>query len=496
MNFAEAMKQEATHAVTENGAFALNTTSNALVDLFGMIGALRSADEVRITTLFSEAYQQDPLIAARILFYARDIRGGLGERRTFRIILKFAADHYPEMVRPNLDLIGVFGRYDDMYTLIGTRLEDDMWAAMKMQFEEDRRNMQAGHAISLLAKWIKSADASSETTRKLGILTAQKLGYRVYDFKRIVKQMRKHIGIVEGLMSTGQWSKITYDKVPSRAMMIYQNAFQMHDQERFESYLEALAKGETKINASTLYPYDLVMRYFVPHNLTFKKAENTVVEEQWKALPNYVEDTNVLVMADTSGSMLYTGNGRPFCTAIGLAIYFAERNTGDFHNLFMTFSSQPSIVSLKGSSLYQKIINAAKAPWGGSTNLEAAFNAVLELALKNHISSEEMPKAIVVVSDMEIDRCSYGEWTFYEQIREKFRQYGYQIPTIIFWNVESRHDIFHADVNRKGVQLVSGQSTVTFKHVIECIGHNPVEAMNAIVNSERYACITVEKIEP
>ena len=200
MSFADAMRNEGRFTRTENGAVALNTTRDARLDLFATIGSLRETDDNRIHTLFAEAYRQEPLAAVKILFYGRDIREGLGERKTFRTILKYAADHYPEAIRPNLDLIGVYGRYDDLYTLIGTRLEDDMWAAMKKQFEEDLRNLHQGNPISLLAKWIKTADASSENTRKLGILTAQRLGYPVYNFKRIVRSMRKQIDVVEARM--------------------------------------------------------------------------------------------------------------------------------------------------------------------------------------------------------------------------------------------------------------------------------------------------------
>ena len=196
MNFAEAARMNAAFTRTENGAVALNTTGDARLDFFGTAGSLRGADKERINRLFSEAYKEDPLFATKIAFYARDVRGGLGERKTFRTLLQFMAESHPEALRPNMDLIGVYGRFDDLYCLIDTPLEDEMWAAMKRQFEEDRQNLLEGNAISLLANWIKTAYASSENTRKLGILTAQKLGYSVYEFKRLVRAMRKQIGIV------------------------------------------------------------------------------------------------------------------------------------------------------------------------------------------------------------------------------------------------------------------------------------------------------------
>lgn len=483
MSFADAMRNEGKFTRTENGAIALNTTSDARLDLFSTIGALREADKNRIETLFAEAYAQDKLFATKIAFYARDIRGGLGERKTFRTLIRYMAEHHPEALRPNLDLIGVFGRYDDMYSLIGTPLEDDMWAAMKKQFEEDLEHLRDGSAISLLAKWIKTADASSKETRKLGILTAQKLGYPVYNFKRIVRSMRKQIGVVESLMSAGKWDEIKYPEVPSRAMMIYRKAFMKHDEVRFNEFIGKVEKGETKINASTLFPYDIVEKFL------YKGESSKVLEAQWKALPDYVEEgSNVLIMADVSGSMM----GRPMATSIGLAMYFAERNTGAYHNMFMTFSADPQIVLLKGETLEQKIKNMSRAELYNNTDLKAAFVKVLDIAEKNHIPQEEMPKAIIVISDMEIDFCGNRDWSFYDKMAHKFAKAGYVIPNIIFWNVNSRHDVFHADHNRKGVQLASGQSVTVFKQILQNLGYNPVEAMENTINSERYDCITVE----
>lgn len=500
MNFAEAIKNETKWTRTENGAIALNTTGTACLDLFGTIGALRKADEARITRLFEEAYKENPLLATKILFYARDIRGdkettGLGERRVFRIILKYAALHHPECIRPNLDLIGVYGRYDDLYELIDTPLEDDMWSAMKKQFEEDKTNLEKGNVISLLGKWIKTADASSEKTRKLGIKTAIKLGYNVFEFKRIVRAMRKHLRVVEGLMSTNQWDKITYSEVPSRAMMIYRNAFKKHDEDRFNQFAQKAVTGEVKINSATLFPYDILEKYkgrgygnyYSGSNLN--QTEENILQAQWDALPNYVEEgTNAIVIADTSGSMC----GRPMDTAVSLAIYFAQRNTGAYSGLWMNFSSNPSYQKIKGKTLKQILSNIDYDNWSGSTNCAAAFELILNTAIKNHVSVDEMPKSLIIVSDMEFDWCGGQNWSFYEEMRARFAQYGYEIPTVVFWQAESRHDVFHADASRKGVVLVSGQSAGTFKNLIGAIGKSPVDFMMEIVNSKRYEPVKVE----
>lgn len=496
MNFANAIKNETKWTRTENGAVALKTTDDALLDFFGTVGALRTADENRITSIFEASYQARPLETIKTTFYARDIRGdeevqGLGERRVFRILLKYCALHHPEAIRPNLDLIGVYGRYDDLYELVGTPLEKEMWIAMKKQFEEDLENMAKGNAISLLAKWIKTADASSPKTRALGKLTAQKLGYDIYNFKRIVRAMRKQIGIVETLMSTGRWDEIKYSEVPSRAMLIYRNAFRKHDEERFSQFAQKAVTGEEKINSGTLYPYDLIEKGIQSSwdwRWSLTGTENNIVQAQWDQLPNYVEPgTNAIVMADTSGSM----SGRPIMTALGLAIYFAQRNTGAYHNLYMTFSSCPKYQEIKGKTLAQIFRNLDYRGWQMNTDCEAAFNLILDTAIKNHVEPSEMPKSLIIISDMEFDYCGNRQWTFYDKMKAKFAQYGYEIPTIVFWNVESRNDVFHADKNRKGVILVSGQSAGTFKNLIGAIGMSPMDFVMQVVNAKRYEPITI-----
>ena len=488
MIFAEAAKKMAVFTRTENGAVALNTTGDARLDFFGVAGSLRTAQKERVERLFAEAWKEDPLFATKIAFYARDVRGGLGERQTFRTLIRYMAKYHQEALRPNLDLIGVYGRYDDLYSLIGTPMEDEMWAAMKKQFEEDRVNLEQGNAISLLAKWIKTADASSENTRKLGILTAQKLGYSVYEFKRLVRAMRKQIGVVEALMSAGRWDEIKYSTVPSRAMMIYRKAFMKHDAVRYGQFINKAVKGEESIHSAALYPYDIVEKvaHFGWSGCTI--TEDDVLEAQWRQLPDYVEKgTNALVIADTSGSM----HGRPIAASVGLAVYFAERNTGAYHNMFMSFSGTSRIQILKGDTLAQKIGSIDMNDWQNNTNLKAAFEHVLEIAVRNHVSADEMPKSLIVISDMEIDYCGDKDWTFYEQMARRFRDNGYQIPNIVFWNVDSRHDVFHADKKRTGVQLVSGMSTAVFRQVMQCVGMNPVEAMEKVIGSDRYAAITV-----
>lgn len=484
MNFANAIKNEQKWTRTENGAVALRTTGEKVLDLFSVVGALRDTDKTRIETLVAEAYNDNPDLTVKTLFYGRDIRGGgLGERETFKIAMQYLAKHHPESVRKNIEYFGEYGRFDDLYCLIDTPVEKDMWEYVKVQLGADMKALIAGKSsISLLAKWLKTADASSPKTRKLGIYTAKNLGMNVYTYKRVIRKLRKHLNIVETKMCENKWGDIQYDQVPGRASMIYRKAFKRHDEDRYDEFLNAVNKGEKKINASTIYPYDLVEKYRNRY-WGWMGAEDPTVEALWNNLPNYVEPgTNAVVMADTSGSM----SGRPLNSALGLAIYFAERNTGAYHNLWMTFSSCPRWQELRGETLNQKLNNLDMRGWQMNTNLQAAFELVLETAIKNHVSRNEMPKSIIVISDMEIDAACSARWTFYDQTRARFAQYGYEIPQIIFWNVNSRHDVFHADSTRKGVILCGGQSATTFKTLINSIGMTPVEYMMSILNDDRY----------
>lgn len=486
MDFSEIMKEETIWTKTENGADCRNTTGSAMLDMFASIGFMRNRSDDEVIQKFELAYEEDPLNAVRCMFYARDIRGGLGERKVFRTMLKYVAGEHSEDLRKNLILIAEYGRWDDYYSMIGTELEDDMWCFLKEVLKSDELSMFNGEQCSLLAKWLKKADSKNAKTKKLGIYTAQKLGMSVYDFKRLCNKLRKYIDVVEVKMSNKQWKKINYPAVPSRAMMNYRNAFNKHDGDRFKDYLQSVNNGAEKINASTLYPYDIVEKILYSNI----KDGKDVLNAQWNALPDYVDnDVNAVVIADTSGSMY----GRPLASSIGLAIYFAERNKGAYHDLFMTFSEIPEFVQIKGKDIVEKVKFAEKSNWGFSTNLEAALELILDLAVKHNCTQKEIPKSLIIVSDMQINQCEahYDRKDFYTYMEEKYKENGYAIPNIVFWNVRSPRDTFLADKDRKGVQLVSGQSASTFKNLIGCIGKTPMEMMYAVLNGDRYSKIII-----
>ena len=511
MNFANAMYRMGSEKLTENGAFAYNSTAQgAMLDLFSQIGALRTRTEQEIRQKFAAAFREDKLLATKMLFYAGDIReGGLGERRTFRICLQWLAESHPSIVLKNIELIPFYNRWDSMFVLVGTECETKMWELIAETLTKDVRAMKSSTAskhvpVSLLAKWMPSENTSSAKTRALAAKAIRALRLQPRKYRKMLSALRKHINVTERMMSAGEWGKIDYAKVPSYAMKNYGSAFAKHDYERFNAYLKSVNKGEVKINASTLYPYDLVEKYLGKGycwgsqyrsygDCAVATREDAVVEAQWKALPNYLsKPMNAVVMADVSGSMM-NPNGRPMATSIGLAIYFATRNTGLFHNQYMTFTDNPHFVNIKeGASLLENVQQVAKAGVGYSTNLEAAFRAVLSAAVGYDVPVNEMPKTIVVISDLEIDKYMHGGryWDFLTKMRALYAAHGYKLPKIVLWNVNARKDTVLSQ--SEDVIFISGQSASSFKALCQNLdGVTAYEMMLRVLNGPAYAKVSI-----
>ena len=493
MEFAKAIKEESNKTFTENGAVSLKSTNSALVDLFASIGALRTKSDDEVVKSFRSAFVEDRLLATKMLFYARNVRGGLGERKVFRTMLKDLATTNPEIVVKNIELIPVFGRYDDLYELIGTEAEFYMWSFLNTTIQNDIRSAVAGKPVSLCAKWLKSVNTSSHKSNELGKLTAKNLGMTERKYRKVLAGLRAQANLPEVNMFAKNGGAINIGLLLVRVMKDYGKTFQNEDPVGFAKFMEKVEKGEVTIKAGTLYPYDILMganlTYEYPSGNRwdysgtrsyphFKIDADAVLEAQWKALPNYVSgENNVLVMSDTSGSM-ESDNGRPMATAIGLAVYFAERNKGAYKDLFLTFSESPRFVNLSGNSLAEKISNIESIV--ANTNLESAFDLILKVAVDNNVSTDEMPKSLIIISDMQFDGAVGARGTsktFFNSMKDKFASKGYTMPTVIFWQVSERGNAFQADRFDANVILVSGQSTSTFKGILSNIGKTPFDFM-------------------
>jgi len=504
MGFMEQLKDTLAEskAVTENGALGYASAGKALVDLNFAVASLRSMNEQEITKNFIHAYYEDKKLAVKWLFFLRDIRCGLGERRSFRVIFNYLAlDNGPgrDIMERLMQLVPYYGRFDDLLCLLDTPLEKSVMELFKRQLEADMAAMKEHKPVSLIAKWLPSINATSDNTKNTAKKIVSYLGITAREYRRMLAILREYIKVTEVLASSGRWNEIIYESVPSKANIVFRSAFFKHDGERRQKYLESLKRGETKINAGTLMPHDIVASYcnWMQREWSFTlKEEDTALEELWKNLGNTVDGAgNILCVVDGSGSMLQlvgnTSNVAAIHVSNALGIYFAERLSGPYHNKYITFSRRPEYVDLDGcNTLREKLGLSFSHNDYTNTNIQATFNLVLETAVNNHLQQKELPGTILVISDMEFDSavtCSQEPMeTLFETIAGDFKRYGYMLPKLVFWNVNSRTNVVPVKENKYGVVLVSGFSVNVCKMVLNG-SLDPYSCLVEQLNSERYA---------
>lgn len=484
MAFMNALKNELNNekCLTTNGAVGYATSGKKLLDLNFSVSSLRKQPEREIINKFMDAYYENPVLAMRWLFYARDCRQGIGERRLFRVAMTYLATLKPDMVRSVLHLISDYGRWDDLLCLLDTPVKDSVLEIIKKQFNEDVAKMEGRENCSLAFKWAPSENCSSNTTKRYATIIRKYLGLTSKQYRQMLSKMRKYIDVVERKMSAKQWNEINYEAVPSRANLIYNNAFLRNDEERRRAYLGALSKGEAKINASVLFPDDIVHRYAECWGTHVKKYDETL-EGLWKALPILTSE-NTLVVRDGSASMY----GKPMDVSTAMAIYMAERSTGEFHNQFITFGAKPKLISLDGmDTLREKLVKTYQETDCSITNIKAVFDLILRTAINSKMSQEDMPKNIVVISDLQFDGQAFNfTQPLFEAIAQEYSTYGYQLPRLIFWNVNEYYsNVVPIQQNELGVVLISGYSQNLVKMVMS--GEtDPYECLVKALQDDRY----------
>lgn len=490
------LKDALNTSITENGAEGYATSGKCLVDFNFNLASYRSKDEKCIIDDFTRAWYENKELALKYLFYARDIREGAGERRLFRVCISSIIDELDERV---FDWIAKFGRYDDLFVFFGTKLQEAMIEYVGKQLAKDYADMFENKSISLLAKWMPSINTSSKQTKKLAKLFIDKLESTNEEYRKILSTLRKHLDVVERKMCAQQYSEINYETVPSQANLKYMNAFLKHDTDRRRAYLESLDKGEVKINSSTSFPHNIVRAY---RNDEFFKATyeyNAALEGMWKSLPDYVNGTkHIIVVRDGSASMTDTIGNTSIAAldvATALSIYFSERCEGQFKDKFITFSHRPKLVDLSCcESLHDKLKLCNTYDEVSDTNIEATFDLILNTAIKHNLKQEEIPD-LLIISDMEFNAAveySPLENKLFKIINDKFIDAGYNMPKLIFWNVNSRTNTIPLTENENGVILVSGFSPAIVKLVLS----DELDPYKALVNelmSERYEEITLRK---
>ena len=479
------LKQEANKTVTENGAVTHITTESDCLDLFATIGALRRESDQEIEARFIRAYTENRDIAMKLLFFARDIRGGLGERRVFKVILNWLAKNEPQSVRKNLTYVAEYGRYDDLLCLMGTQCEKEMLDVLKEQFEKDSLALENGGEVSLLAKWLPSVNASNVQTVLNGKKIAKHFGLSDASYRKALVALRAQIRIIENNLRKKDYT-FDYSKQPSKAMYKYRKAFIRNDSERYSRFLDSVSKGETKLNASTLMPYEIITPFF---HKNVSDAERKAINTTWISQEDFGNDENALAVIDGSGSMYGGSNPIPATVALSLGIYFAEKNKGAFKNHFITFSESPQLVEIKGEDILDKVRYCHNYNEVANTNIQKVFELILNAAKKNSVPQEELPKKLYIISDMEFDYCTEdSSLTNFEYAKKLFKKAGYELPEVVFWNVASRNRQQPVTKNEQGVALVSGCTPRLFSMVASGT-LNPYAFMLEVIENERYAKI-------
>lgn len=491
------VKQEANKAFTENGALSLKSTQSDCLDLFATIGSLRRESDGEILSRFMRAFTEDRELATKLLFYARDIRGGLGERRVFRLCLRWLADNAPETLRKNLAHVAEFGRFDDLLVLLDSPVEREMLGLVREQLCKDVEAMENGGDVSLLGKWLPSINASNSETVKAAKKIARFLKMEDRGYRKLLSGLRAHIRILENNLRKKEYT-FAYEKQPSKAMFKYRKAFMRNDAQRYRDFLSRVSCGQAKLNASTLAPYELVERCLSSswHGSSF--ASNVSEEEKqslnatWAALPDFGSEGDALAIIDTSGSMYGGGKPLPAAVALSLGLYLAEHNSGAFKNHFIEFSGEPRLIEVKGESFCEKLQYLLSFEEIADTNLEAVFELILNAAVRNRLPQEQLPKQLIIISDMEFNACVRNAGlTNFQNAKAQFEAAGYGLPRVVFWNVASRNRQQPVTKNEQGVALVSGCTPRLFSRVLDgsLATMTPYDFMLEVLGSERYQTI-------
>ena len=522
--FINAVKSTPT-TLTENGALAFdkNFAYDAVFQLFATGGALRNTSAKDIRALYELAFQENPTLAARAMMYIRDIpsrSNGLGEREATRIGLRMLCKESPKIAEQVLPLIPHYGRWDDIFVAIGTPMQPLMLEMVINQLENDASAIgytELGSdftvsdptiSISTLGKWLPNENTSSALTKNMARELIKELCITHREYRKLRVALIKQLNVVEQLMSANQWESINFTHVPARANFIYRRAFNRHQPIRYQAHIKAVLSGESTMNSANLFPHEIVGTYKGHSKI------NNSLEAMWESLPNIFgenEPRNILPVIDTSASMncplmqpAVAINGRMtykrtsfdcMDVSIALGMLLAQHNTGPFHNLGITFSSNPAFVNISGKTLKDRIAKVKRMPWGGTTNLMGTFRLILNMCVIHAVAQSDLPE-IVIISDMQFDNAftrGQNNTTIFRQAKQEFANAGYELPNVHFINCNSR-DGMPVSQHETGAALYSGFSSGILSSILsgqEIEVLTPEAAMLEILNSERYAGINI-----
>ena len=499
MRVLQKMKELSSRTRTMNGAVTYSTSGDACLDLFAVGGGMRYRKSAELLRLFDRAYIENPDLAMKLLFYIRDVRGGMGEREVFRKILRHLAFTWPESARKNAVYIPEYGRWDDLLVLQRTPVQEEVLRVVRTQLEQDleavimREEGKKYVPISLLAKWMPSINTSSAAARGKAKILAKELGITEQEYRKMLARIRRHLNLPERKLTQKQVERIRYEAVPARAMMKYRAAFERNDTQRFVSFLEEVEQGKQRMHAGTLDPPEILRPYFAAGWITWLNkrvavAGKMALEALWRSQEGKVGSRNALCVVDTSGSMYWGKPGAPLpaLLAQALGLFFAERSEGIFRNHIITFESVPHLIELRGDTLEDRLRYLQSAPWGNSTNLSAVFDLVLQAAVKMKAKQKEMPAVLYILSDMEFDIAfRRPDDTVFEDARKEYALYGYELPAVVFHNVNAWKTQTPVRADTRGAALASGAGTAAMSASFTK-DTTPMSYMLEVLGSERY----------
>lgn len=493
------MKKFHNTSVTENGAIGFRTTTQALLDLNFMVSSLRNRNEEFITNAFVKAYYDSPKYAVKWLFFLRDIEKGLGERRTFRICLKYLAFSHPDIAKAVMEFIPEYGRYDDLLVFLDTPLCKTVCSMLKKQLNMDLEAMKEGKSVSLLAKWLPGNNTSSKVSRRQAAILTRFFNMTDRQYRKTLSALRSYLDVCEVKISASRWSELDYQKIPAKANLKYENAFERHDYNGRVAYLKKAYLEKDGLHTKGIMPHEIVHR-LIGNGWYCSFKNDLLAELMWQKLiaEGFTNEWGLegcIVVADGSGSMFTPASGEKGVLAIevcnALAIYFAEQLQGIFHNKAITFSMRPQFIDLdKGHSLKERLEIMFSHNECSNTNIEAVFDMLLQMAVSNQVPSSQIPKQVLILSDMEFDcAAGYPKQNLFERISKKYATAGYQMPRLIFWNLCGRSDTIPMVENGNGLCLLSGFSQNAMQIAKSKEYCDPYVNLIQVLNSPRYDAI-------
>jgi hypothetical protein len=501
------LEKENNYQLTENGAVGYKSTGSVLTDLNFRVSSMRGngvkQDDVNI---FVQAMNENLEYAIKWLFFARDVRDGLGERNVFQQLYMEYAELYPNEAKATLKLIAEFGRWKDVIDIINMD-PNNVLGGMELvseTFHMDIQNCMEGKPISLLAKWMPSINASCKA-RKQAKRFAKEFGLSYESYRKMLSKLRAYLDVTEVKTCDNRWGEIDYNKVSSGANIRYTEAFKKHDGKRYLEHcnkaLDVANNPDVKMHASVLYPHEIWEKYTKTSYYGYVETLDADIslEALWKNLADLGDCGNTMVVVDGSGSMVSKcafSNVRPINISRSLGVYFAERCKGEFHNILMEFSRRPKLIDLNGcKTLRDKVVEMCKYNDCTNTDIEAVFMLILQTAVNAHMSQSDLPDRILIVSDMEFDEATnytnriYSMKSLFDELADRFAKYGYKLPKLVFWNVNSRTNAIPMTENEMGVIMVSGYSP-NIMSMIMSNQTDPWLALKEKLDDKRYDCIS------